>query len=305
MSVNSERQPKQQKRVAVLGTGLMGAGMAQSLARAGHQVTLWNRTRKRAEEAASPGARVVDTPAQAAAASDVAVLMLADPAAVRTVLSGPDGLLAGLRPGAVVIDSSTVDPGTTRACAEQVRAAGGRFLDAPVYGSKNEAQGGQLGFLVGGSRETLEAVSDLFIGCMAKAVHHMGETGAGSTTKLVLNAQIAMTLHAAEEALVLAKKAGLDPKAVYEVLMGSRARSGILEMKGQKILDHDFSAFFALRLMDKDLRLALETASAAGASMPVLATVKLVFTAAIAAGHGEEDFCVAVTALEQASGTRL
>lgn len=291
------------RTIGFVGTGLMGRGMARSLLRKGHALQIYNRTRAKAEEVAALGGRVADTPAEAARGADVVVTMLADPQAVADCFEGPRGLLSTLRAGAVVIDSSTVSPPTTKKMADAVRAKGGHLLDAPVFGSKNEAENGSLGFIVGGEREVFDSVQDVFA-CMGKSTY-MGPTGMGATAKLVVNLVIASELEAFHEGMVLATKAGLDPDLMYSILMNSRARSGIFEMKGPGILKRDFTVFFPLRLMDKDMRLALETADALRVPMPVVRAVKEVLGACVGAGQGEEDVSAAIRHLERAAGAEV
>ncbi len=289
--------------IGFVGTGLMGRGMARSLIRKGHTLQIYNRTRAKAEEVAQLGAKVAATPAEAARGADVVVSMLADPKAVSDCFEGPDGILGTLKKGAVVIDSSTVSPPTTKTMAEQVRARGGQMLDAPVFGSKNEAENGALGFIVGGDRATFDSVQDVF-SCLGKSTY-MGPSGMGATAKLVVNLVIAGELEVFHEGMVMAAKAGLDPDQMYSVLMNSRARAGIFEMKGPNILKRDFSTFFPLRLMDKDMRLALETAEALRLSMPVVRAVKEVLGACVTAGQAEEDFSSAIKHLERAGGVEV
>jgi len=277
--------------------------MARSLIRKGHALQVYNRTRAKAEEVAQLGAAVAATPAEAARGADVVISMLADPKAVADCFEGPDGLLSTHKKGAVVIDSSTVSPPTTNAMAEKVRARGGRMLDAPVFGSKNEAENGALGFIVGGDRDVFDSVQDVF-SCLGKSTY-MGPGGMGATAKLVVNLVIAGELEAFHEGMVLAAKAGLDPDLMYSVLMNSRARAGIFEMKGPNILKRDFSTFFPLRLMDKDMRLALETADALRLSMPLVRAVKDVLGACVTAGQAEEDFSSAIKHLERAGGVEV
>jgi 3-hydroxyisobutyrate dehydrogenase-like beta-hydroxyacid dehydrogenase len=295
------------RRIGFLGIGLMGRGMARSLARAGHSVTAYNRTRGKAEEVAGsgvPGIEAADTPADAVRGAEVVVTMLADPRAVREVCEGPDGMLAALESGAVVIDSSTVDPGTTHWVAERLRGRGGSLLDAPVFGSRNEAERGELGFIVGGDREVFESVRDVFE-VMGSTIHYLGPSGMGSSAKLVVNLIIATTLQAFNEGMVLAAKVGLDLDTLFEVVQTSRARSGIIEMKGPPVLQRDFTPFFPLKLMDKDVRLALETAESLHIPMPLLGALKGVYTACVASGLGEEDFAAAVKLLERYAGVEV
>ena len=291
------------RTIGFVGTGLMGRGMARSLIRQGHAVQVYNRTRAKAEEVAQLGARVAATPAEAARGASVVVTMLADPRAVADCYEGPQGLLSALEREAVVIDSSTVSPPTTRRMAELVRAQGGRLLDAPVFGSKNEAETGALGFIVGGDRDAFDSVQDV-LSCMGKS-SYVGSSGLGATAKLVVNLVIAAELEAFYEGMVMAAKAGLDPDQMYSVLMNSRARSGIFEMKGPNILKRDFTTFFPLRLMDKDMRLALETADALRVSLPAVRAVKEVLGACVAAGQSDEDMSSAIKHLERAGGVEV
>jgi len=291
------------RTIGFVGTGLMGRGMARSLIRKGHALRIYNRTRAKAEEVAQLGGRVAATPAEAARGADVVITMLADPRAVADCFEGPQGLLSTLGKGAVVIDSSTVSPPTTQKMADLVRTKGGHLLDAPVFGSKNEAENGSLGFIVGGDRAVFDSVQDVF-SCLGKSTY-MGPTGMGATAKLVVNLVIASELEAFHEGMVMATKAGLDPDLMYSVLMNSRAKAGIFEMKGPNILKRDFSTFFPLRLMDKDMRLALETAEALRITMPVVRAVKEVLGACVGAGQAEEDFSSAIKHLERAGGVEV
>jgi len=291
------------RTIGFVGTGLMGRGMARSLIRKGHALRVYNRTRAKAEEVAQLGAQVAASPAEAARDADVVISMLADPKAVADCFEGPHGILGALKKGAVVIDSSTVSPPTTQKMAEQVRARGGQMLDAPVFGSKNEAENGALGFIVGGDRAVFDSVQDV-LSCLGKSTY-MGPSGMGATAKLVVNLVIAGELQAFHEGMVMATKAGLDPDLMYGVLMNSRAKAGIFEMKGPNILKRDFSTFFPLRLMDKDMRLALETAESLRLSMPLVQAVKEVLGACVTAGQAEEDFSSAIKHLERAGGVEV
>jgi len=291
------------RTIGFVGTGLMGRGMARSLIRKGHAVQVYNRTRAKAEDVAQLGATVAATPADAARGASIVVTMLADPQAVADCYEGPTGLLSTLSRDAVVIDSSTISPPTTKKMADAVRARGAHLLDAPVFGSKNEAETGALGFIVGGDRAAFDSVQDVF-SCMGKS-SYMGATGMGATAKLVVNLVIAAELEAFYEGMVMATKAGLDPDQMYSILMNSRARSGIFEMKGPNILKRDFTTFFPLRLMDKDMRLALETADALRVSLPAVRAVKEVLGACVDAGQGDEDMSSAIRHLERAGGVEV
>lgn len=288
------------KTIGFIGTGLMGRGMARNLVRKGHSVKIYNRTRAKAEDAAKIGGKVVSTPAEAAEGSEVIVTMLADPAAVLEVIEGDRGVLSTISRGAVLIDSSTVSPPTSLRVRERLKASGAHMLDAPVFGSKNEAEKGELGFIVGGEREVVDRVQDV-LDCMGRVIY-VGGNGMGAYTKLVVNLIVASTLQAFNEGMVLATKAGIDPDLMVQVLQSSRARSGIIDMKAPQILKRDFSPFFPLKLMAKDMRLVLETAGALGVPMPFIHTLSQVYSECIREGLADEDFAATVKLLEKQAG---
>jgi 3-hydroxyisobutyrate dehydrogenase-like beta-hydroxyacid dehydrogenase len=293
------------RTIGFIGTGLMGTGMARNLARKGHRLRIYNRTRAKAEAAARDGGTVVDSPAQAAREADVVWTMLADPPALLEVVEGPRGILETVRAGAVLIDSSTVSPAATRRVAELLRPKGAAMLDAPVFGTKDEAEKGELGFMVGGDPEVFESARDLFAGTTGKSARYVGPAGSGALAKLIVNQVLAVSLEAFNEGMVLAAKAGLDPALMYEVLLSARSRSGIMELKGPFVLKRDFSPRFHLKLMEKDLDLALDAAHALKVPVPVLAAAKQVFTACMGYGLGDEDFCATVKFFERAAGCEI
>lgn len=275
----------------------MGRGMARNLIRKGHSVRLYNRTRAKAEEVGQLGGRVVSSPAEAAQGAEVVVTMLADPAAVHEVFEAPQGILSSVQAGTVVIDSSTVSPVTTKRVAEKLAGRKAHLLDAPVFGSKGDAEKGELGFIVGGDRAVFESVHDV-LQCMGKTFY-VGSSGMGAFAKLVVNNIIAVTLQAMNEGLLLAAKAGVDADVMLSIIQTSRARSGIIEMKAPQILKGDFSAFFPLRLMDKDMGLVLEAAHALKVPMPAAALVKEIYSACMAEGMAEEDFSATIRHFER------
>jgi 3-hydroxyisobutyrate dehydrogenase len=293
------------RKIGFVGIGIMGRGMARCLIRKGHEVKLCNRARAKAEEAAREGGTAVASPADAARDSEVVVTMLPDPPALFEAVEGPQGILTTIRAGAVLIDSSTVSPQASLRVAARLREKGAHLLDAPVFGSKNEAEKGELGFMVGGDRGVFEGVQDLLAGAMGKSARYVGAQGMGATAKLVFNLVVAVTLEAWNEGMALATKAGIDPEVMYEVLMSGRARAGILEMKGPRVLKRDFTPFFHLKLMSKDLELALEAAHALSVPMPALSAAKQVFTHCMGAGLAEEDFSATIKYFERAIGREV
>ncbi len=293
------------RKIGFVGIGIMGRGMARNLIRKGHEVKLCNRTRAKAEEAARDGGTVVASPAEAARDAEVVVTMLPDPPALLDAVEGPQGILATIQPGAVLIDSSTVSPQATLRVAARLKEKGAHMIDAPVFGSKNEAEKGELGFMVGGDRGVFEGVQDLLVGCMGKSARYIGTNGMGATAKLVFNLVVAVTLEAWNEGMALATKAGIDPQAMYELLMSGRARAGIIEMKGPQVLKRDFTPFFHLKLMSKDLALALEAAHQLRVPMPALSAAQQVFAHCMATGLAEEDFSTTIKFFERAIGREV
>lgn len=286
-------------QIGFIGVGLMGRGMVRNLIQKGYSVKIWNRTRSKAEEAATLGGKVAVSPAEAVAGCDVAVMMLADPNAVLDVVEGPNGLLETIGNGAVVIDSSTISPSATERVAKALRARGADLLDAPVFGSKNDAEKGELGFIVGGEKASLEKVREV-LQSMGK-IFHVGKSGMGIFAKLVVNHVIAVTLEAMNEGMALGVKAGVDADVMMNIIQTSRARSGIIEMKGPQVLKGDFTPFFPLRLMNKDLGLVLDAAHALNVPMPLTAILKEIYSNCMAEGWGEEDYCATIKWLEKAT----
>jgi 3-hydroxyisobutyrate dehydrogenase-like beta-hydroxyacid dehydrogenase len=292
--------------VAVIGTGRMGSAMASRLAGAGHTLTLWNRTRARAERAAERaqaqgrGAAVADTPREAAQAGEVVLVSLADDAAVTAAHAGDDGLLAGLRPGAVVLEMSTVRPDTVRSLAALVDARGAELLDAPVSGSVSVVDSGALTVLVGGSSQALERVREV-LEPLASHVFPLGPVGAGATMKLVVNALLLGLNQALAEALVLAEKAGIPRADAYAVFETSAVAAPFVRYKRQAYLEPDAAPVaFMLQLVAKDLALAAELAGQVGARVDQLAVNLDVAREAVADGLGERDLSAIAVLLRQA-----
>lgn len=291
------------KTIGFIGAGLMGRGMARSLLRKGHAVRIYNRTRQKTESVVELGGEVYASPADAVRGADVVVTMLADPRALRTVLDGESGILGAIARGTVLIDSSTISPPTTLAVKAQLAERGAEMIDAPVFGSKNEAEKGELGFIVGGKREVLARVQPV-LDCMGRTIY-VGENGMGAYAKLVVNLVIASTLQAFNEGMLLATKAGIEPGLMLQIIQSSRARSAIIEMKAPQILKRDFTPFFPLRLMAKDVGLIRETAAALRVPMPFADALEEVYRGCTEAGLGEEDFAASIKFLERRAGAEV
>jgi 3-hydroxyisobutyrate dehydrogenase-like beta-hydroxyacid dehydrogenase len=282
--------------VAFLGLGTMGAPMAANILRRGHALTVWNRNAARAQPLVDAGARRADTPAAAARGADVVVTMLSDPAAVDAVLLGDDGAVAGIGPGTVVVDMSTVDPATAGRADSAVRARGGRFVDAPVSGTRKPAVAGTLLIMAGGDPADVERARPV-LECMGRVVP-IGPVGQGMAMKLVLNGLGAHMMTGFAAMLTLGARQGLSPRAMLEVIGAGAFSSPLYAAKGPRMLAHDFDADFTIRLMHKDQELVLATASALGYEMPTLAAIRDVLGRAIAAGFGEDDLCGVVQLFE-------
>jgi 3-hydroxyisobutyrate dehydrogenase-like beta-hydroxyacid dehydrogenase len=277
--------------VGVLGIGRMGGAMARAIRAAGFDLVLWNRTpdaaRRLAEEL---GATVVDRPAAAAAGAEVTVTMLADGAAVDAVYGGADGLVAGARPGTVLIDCSTVPPAVLQGHANAIRAIGARVLDAPVSGSVALAQSGKLTLMVGGDDDDVERARPV-LDAIGSTVFHLGPLGSGAAMKLAVNTVIFGLNQALAEGLVLAEAAGIARSAAYDVLAASAVGAPYVGYKRAAFLEPESTAVaFALDLAAKDLRLIDELATSVGLDLPQAETNLAVIQATAAARGGDRDF---------------
>ena len=278
-------------RVALLGTGHMGAAMSRALARSGFELVLYNRTQERAETlAAEIGARVAATPAEAVASADVALSMVADEAAVEALYRAPDGAIAGIHPGVVLADMSTVPPSVATGLEADVRAAGGALLDAPVSGSVGLAEAGELTIMVGGRAEHLERARPV-LDALAKRVFHLGPLGQGAAMKLAVNTLIFGLNQALAEGFVIAERAGIEPELAYDVLAASAAGAPYVGYKRAAFLAPDATPpAFTVELAAKDLRLITGLADALGVPVPQARTNLDVLRAAAAGGRAEADF---------------
>ncbi len=278
--------------IAFLGLGIMGNGMAHNLLQHGNTLAVYNRTRAKSEALAAHGARVADTPFEAAQDADVIISMVGDDIASRAVWLGEQGALANARAGTLCIESGTLTPGWIRELAEAVRARGCDVLDAPVTGSKVQAENGELVFLVGGGAETLERARPYFLQ-MGKTIFHFGDTGSGAMLKLINNMTAGIQIVAMAEGLALAEQSGLDMRQVAEFLMQGPPGSPLVKRKMPELLAHDYAPRFSLQWMHKDFSYGLNEAAQKNVPMPTIAAAREVFRFALARGWGEQDFaCV-------------
>jgi 3-hydroxyisobutyrate dehydrogenase len=289
--------------VGLIGLGHMGLPMACRLAAAGFPLTVWNRSPGRAGPAATAGATVAASAPELAENSDVVITMLANGAAVRSVLSGPDGVLSACRPGTIVIDMSTIGPVAARDIAAEAAAHDVAFLDAPVSGSVALAEQGTLTAMVGGPPDAVERARPV-LAVLTRAQFHLGPAGAGAAMKLAVNILIAASNQAIAEALTLAESAGIRRADAYDVLASSAVASPFVSYKREAFLHPDTAPVaFAAALMRKDLDLALSVAAPTGLPLPVASAARDFLDAACAAGYAEADFaCVAELLRHQGPG---
>lgn len=278
-------------RIGFIGLGIMGRPMASRLLGAGYEVTVWNRTASKAEALVQAGARRGASPRDVAARSDVTITMVADTPDVRAVILGADGVIEGVRPGAVVIDMSTISPVATREIAESLAARGASMLDAPVSGGEKGAIEGTLSIMVGGNPEVFDRVLPI-LRTLGQNIVYMGDHGAGQVTKACNQLVLSLTILGVAEALALARKAGVDPSRVRAALLGGFAQSRVLELHGQRMLDGQFEPGFRTRLYHKDLGIVLQTGRALG--MPLLGAglAAQLYQVAMSRGLGELDYSV-------------
>ena len=256
-----------QTKVGLIGLGLMGKPMGMNLLKAGYPLTVWNRTASRADELVAAGAKLAQSPRELAANSEFVISIVSDPAALEEVLWGQNGAMPGLQRGSIYIDSSTISPTLARKVAVACEQRGVRFLDAPVTGGDWGAKKGELVFMVGGDAATLTDAEPV-LRVLGKKWFHLGPIGAGQTIKLAMNMILALEVDALAEALALVTAAGLQGEKLVEVMQSSMARSGVLDIKSQNLLKDDYTPSFPLRLMHKDMRLALELAQQTHVELP-------------------------------------
>ena len=275
-------------KVTMLGLGAMGSRMAMSLLRSGHTVTVWNRTPGRADALVAAGAMQADSPRQAVADADFAISMVRDDEAAREVWLAPaTGALAGLGRDAVAIESSTVTPNWVRELAESARMAGLAFLDAPVAGSRPQAEAGQLIFLVGGEAAVVTHALPV-LQAMGGAIHHAGPTGSGATVKLAVNALLGVQIAAMAELIGWLGRSGLDVARAVEIIAATPVASPAAKAAAQGMLSGNFAPLFPVELMRKDLGYLAGVAAAADAEIPMTAAAREVFEEAGRRGHDAE-----------------
>lgn len=276
-------------QIAFCGVGTMGAGMARNLLQAGHTVAVYNRTRSRAELLAADGARIADSPFDAAQNADAIISMVSDDEAARAIWFGEQGALAAARPDTLLIESSTVTPAFIAELVAQGTASKCLVLDAPVTGSRPQAEAGELNFLVGGTPEALERARPILM-AMGKTIYHFGPNGSGAMVKLINNMIVSVQVVTFAEGLSLAEQSGIDVDKVADYLLQGPPGSVILKRKAPALLNHDYTPNFSLRWLNKDLNYGLDEAAARNVPMPSVAAVRELVRMAMAQGWGDQDY---------------
>lgn len=292
------------KSIGFIGLGVMGEPMAANLLRKGYSVTVYNRSAGKDEQLVKLGADSVRTPAEAVRSVDVVITMVSNDAAIEEIYYGTDGIIAALKPGTVVIDSSTISPELSRRLAASVTERFSDFIDAPVTGSKPAAIDGTLLFMAGGDEQVVEAHRELLL-TMGREVIYMGANGSGSTAKLAHNTIVGINAAGLIEGLAIAAKSGIDASAFLRIVQSGGAASKQADLKGRKIIDRDYSVQFSLALMLKDLRLSSVLTDGMGVSTPMLEAAKSLFQVGQASGLGENDLCALAQVYESWIGKQI
>lgn len=290
-------------KIGFIGLGIMGRPMAGNLLKAGHSLFIIA-GRGAADELSSLGAKEVAEPADAAREADIVITMLPDSPDVRHVALGPGGIIEAAAPGKVLIDMSSIAPLVSREIAERLAAKGMGMLDAPVSGGEPKAVDGTIAVMVGGDRQLFDSCYEIMT-AMAGSVTHVGEIGAGSTAKLCNQVIVALNISALSEALVLAKKSGVNPELVYKAIRGGLAGSAVMDAKAPMMLEGNFEPGFRIDLHIKDLANALETSGKVGAPLPLAAQAMEIMRAVRQDGGGIEDHAGLIKFYEKLSSTRV
>jgi 3-hydroxyisobutyrate dehydrogenase/2-hydroxy-3-oxopropionate reductase len=292
-------------KLGFLGLGLMGYPMARNLLRAGHEVALWSNTLEKARKlAGEEKGCAFDTPRQVAENAEFIFLCLGDTAMARQVILGPDGIIDGARPGAVVADASTISPSESRKISQALAAKGVDFLDAPCTGSTPGATGGTLTFMIGGQQAVFEKTR-AYLEPMGNRFYYCGGPGMGLQAKLTQNLILCNLLMAFNEGMVLSTKGGIDPNLMLEILDNSAAKSGLISYKAPFVLARDFTPNFSTKWMHKDIGLMLDSAKDLGVPLLLTSLTHQIFQTAIAAGHANDDMCSTIKVLEGFVGTEV
>jgi 3-hydroxyisobutyrate dehydrogenase len=288
-------------KVSFIGMGTMGSPMAQNVLKAGHDVTVHNRTREKEQTLAQAGAQRAASPQEAAGGAEVVITCVSDTPDVESIILGDNGVIHGAQPGTIVVDMSTISPIATRRIAEKLAQKGIKMLDAPVSGGSEGAQKATLTIMVGGEAADVDKVMPVFE-AMGKTITHVGSIGAGQITKAINQIIISGTYLTLAEGLALGMKAGLDMPKIVQALSGGAASSWILSNRADNMINNSYPLGFRIRLHYKDLRIALDTARELGVNLPATAFVEQIETGLIARGYGDEDVSAIARSIREASG---
>jgi 3-hydroxyisobutyrate dehydrogenase-like beta-hydroxyacid dehydrogenase len=284
-----------------VGLGVMGSAVVRRLLDAGHTVTVWNRTRAKAEPLLAAGAQWADSPREVAERAEIVFTMVTNTEAVKAVTEGPDGILAGLGPGKVYVDMSTASPANARELAETVAAAGAQMLDAPVSGTSITVEQGKASLMVGGDEDAFERAKPV-LEAIGPKVFHLGANGAAVTMKIGINLSLAVQMLAFSEGLLLAEKSGIPRERAVEVMLASVIASPMVAYRGPLVLGHPDEVWFDCHMMQKDLNLALELGRELEVPLPTTAVTNEFLTAANGLGIGDKDFAVLFDVLAKLAG---
>jgi len=291
--------------VGFIGLGIMGSRQAASLRRAGYELTVYNRTRERAEAwAADHGGEVAESPRAVAERASVVITMVVDGPQVEEMLLGDDGAVHGARENALFIDMSTIGPADARRIGAALSERGHHFVDAPVTGSAPKAEDGTLTIMAGGADEDMARALPL-LEAMGELIVHVGPAGTGQQVKVLSNAVSAVNCATLAQALAVGRRADVNLEALLEVMGAGSANSTMLQLKGEPMLAHDFTPLFKLEHMLKDVRLCLEEAREAGAAFPAAALAGELYAAGAGRGLGEQDFAAVLEVVESLNDTRV
>lgn len=291
-------------RIAFIGLGNMGSGMAANLVKAGHEVHVYDLNAQAVKALEDKGAVGAASLADAVRGAKAVVTMLPAGKHVRSVYEGEDGIINLAETDAILMDCSTIDVDSARAVAAEADRRGMAFVDAPVSGGVAAAEGGTLTFMVGGPKEVFDRVRP-FYDPMGANFYYCGTQGMGLHAKLSQNLVLANMLQGFVEGMVLATKAGVDPKLMFEVLDNSAAKAGLISFKAPQIFKRNFEAAFPLKWMKKDISLMLDSGRELGVPLPCTALVHEMFTAGVARGHGDEDIAAAIKLFEEFAGVEV
>lgn len=291
-------------KIGFIGLGIMGKPMARNLMKANYKLIVYDINRAPVEELAKEGAALAASPREAASEVNLVITMLPNSPHVREVLLGKNGVIHGARPGTTVIDMSSIAPLVSREMEAALREKGVAMLDAPVSGGEPGAVAGTLSIMVGGDKELFQRYRDI-LGCMGKSVVHVGPIGSGNVAKLSNQIVVALNIAAVSEALLLAKKAGVSPRVVYEAIRGGLAGSNVLDAKAPMMIERRFAPGFKIDLHAKDLGNVLETSRQLNVPLPLTALAMEILQSLQASGLGSEDHSAIVKFYENLAGIEV